>query len=657
MKTKRMICLLLSVLMVLGMLSACGSNQTEAPNNTQEPTPGQTQDPAPDQTQEPTAEPEPVLELNETLQQVCDLGIADIEVLARAEDICTRAEAVDMLARVYEMRKGEKSLYLNDMASAFGEDDLSKSATRYYFAQAIYYSAMEDHFDAEYVDWLAWIEYCDSKEWGGTWPDASMIGIYNDGNAGEGGLWDFCSDMDKVSEPPSDHPEALYPVEYGNFFAANYALCAYDRRNGRKIMELDENNRFHPHEAMTIEQVAETTLRYYYYFGDRAEMVAYTDTYTFDTSIITSELLTKETTLPGASCEKLPSEWRGTLIFNGRAPTGFLDRMPDKHYYEYMIQAVKDAGFNFVGITFDFSRLQGPNLQVGMLNETRLKELDQVIAWCMERDIHVDLRCCGVGGLSYDAGDYWYQWNHDAPNTTEYAAEFAALWKALAQRYADIPNCYLSFNLNCEPEVDSESQYAAFFGPAVNAIREADPDRCIIADIHSGGLTGKSMAEIGVALSYHAYDPREFCCLTMENQDDAEYLSTVTWPFTASDGKTYDAEAVLDSQIPGSISANELAATAEEYGVGFMVGEWGIFGNGLTRNRYPDETIQAFLNDMADTLAEKGYGWCYGNFHYPYSIACFAPAVETGDYVKVEGTPLYIEQKMMGWFQEINGVT
>lgn len=330
--------------------------------------------------------------------------------------------------------------------------------------------------------------------------------------------------------------------------------------------------------------------------------------------------------------------------------------MPDKHYYEYEIKAVKDAGFNFVGITFDFSRLQGPELQTGMLNENRLKELDQVIAWCMERDIHIDLRCCGVGGLSYDAGQYWYQWNNNAPNTTEYAAEFAALWKALAQRYADIPNCYLSFNLNCEPEVNSESQYAAFFGPAVNAIREADPDRCIIADIHCGGLTGESMAKMGVALSYHAYDPREFCCLTLENQDDAEYLATVTWPFTASDGKTYDAQAVLDSQIPNSISANELAATAEEYGVGFMIGEWGIFGDGLTRNRYPDETIEAFLKDMAKTMTEKGYGWCYGNFHYPYSIACFAPAVESAEYVKVEGTPLYIEKKMMGWFREVNGV-
>ena len=650
MKMKHIISLLLSFVMVLGMLSGCGNNRPE----TTDPV----QNTAPSQTQATTEVTEPVPQLGEALQEVYDLGIADMELLLRSEDVCTRAEAIEMLAEAYAMRRGEKSMYLKDMVDAFDADRLADSATRYYLAQAIYFSAVEVQYGDDYVSWSDWIEYCDSKEWGGIWPDGSIIGFplgaSDDMTAGEGGLWEYCADLGDIDIAPA--ADALYTVDYGSCFAVNYAMVAYDRRDGTKIMELDENSNFRPHETMTVAQVAEAALRYYHYFEDKAEMVSYADTYTFDTSIITPELLAKETTLPDASCAELPSEWRGTLIYNGRMPAGFLDRMPDKHYYEYMFQTVKDAGLNFVGITFDFSRLQGPELQTGMLNETRLKELDQVIAWCMERDIHVDLRCCGMGGQPEDVGEYWYQWNLDAPNTTEYAPEFAALWKALAQRYADIPNCYLSFNLYVEPGVNSESQYAAFFGPAVTAIREADPDRCIIADIHSSGLTGECMAKMGVALSFHAYDPREFCCLTLENQNDTEYLSTVKWPFTASDGKTYNAEAVLDSQIPNSISANELAATAKEYGVGFMIGEWGIFGEGLTRYRYPDETIEAFLKDMADTMEEKGYGWCYGNFHYPYSIACFAPAVVTGDYVKVEGTPLYIEQKMMGWFQEINGV-
>ena len=644
---KKIVSFILSMAIVLGLFAACGQNpDTDTEILQTNPT----------QVQTPTEATTPSPVLSKTLHQVYELGIADMDLLLRAEEVCTRAEAAGMLAKVHEMQYGQKSVYLYDMVDAFEVEEWSAPVTRFYFAQAIFCSAMETVFDFEYENWYVWACNCTENDPGYAWNDAQVMGIRLDGTPGEGGVWDFCPDLQEIESAPADDPNTRHMVDYGSSPAVNYAMLAYDRRDGNKVMELDENNLFRPYEAMTVGQVDEAALRYYHYFEPAAEMVAYADTHTFDTSIIKAELLAKETTLPDASCEKLPDQWRGTLIYNGRVIHQALDCMPDKHYNEYEIQAVKDAGFNFVGITFDFSRLQGPELQTGMLNETRLKELDQVIAWCMERDIHIDLRCCGVGGLSYDAGDYWYQWNHDAPNTTEYAQEFAALWKALAQRYAGIPNCYLSFNLLVEPEVNSDQQYAAFFGPAVDAIREADPDRCIIADIHCGGLTGKSMAEMGVALSYHAYDPREFCCLTLENQDDAEYLATVTWPFTASDGNTYDAEAVLDSPIDHSVSANELAATAEKYGVGFMVGEWGIFGNGLTRNRYPDETIEAFLKDMANTLEEKGYGWCYGNFHYPYSIACFAPAVKTGDYVKVEGTPLYIEQKMMGWFQEINGI-
>lgn len=626
MKMKPIISLILSAVMILGM-------------------------------QVSTEATEPESQLNEALQEICDLGIADRDLLLRAEDACTRAEAADMLAKVHEMQHNSKSRYLNDMVEGFEEEEWSAPVTRFYFAQALYCSAMEMVFDFEYENWYVWACNCTENDPGYAWPDAQVIGIRLDGTPGEGGVWDFCPDLQECETSPADVPDERHMVDFGSSPAVNYAMLLYDRRDGRKVMELDENNYFRPRETMTIEQVAEATLRYYHSFEPTAEMVSYADTPTFDSAIITPELLAKESTLPDASCEKLPNEWRGILLYDGRVSHQALDCMPDKHYYEYEIQAVKDAGFNFVGITFDFSRLQGPELQNGMLNETRLKELDQVIAWCIERDIHVDLRCGGVGGLSLETSfDEWAQWNHDAPNGTEYVEEFASLWKALAKRYAAIPNSYLSFNLLGEAEVNSDLQLAAFFGPAVDAIREVSPERCIIIDIHSGGLTGKTMAEIGVALCYHAYAPREFSSLTEENQDDSAYLSTVTWPFITSNGETYDAEEVLNSPIEHSVSANELAAIAEEHGVGFMIGEWGVFGMGLTRNRYPDETLQAFLMDMANAMAEKGYGWSYGNFHYPCTVACFAPAVETGNYIKVEGSPLYIEQKMLGWFQEINGV-
>ena len=114
------------------------------------------------------------------------------------------------------------------------------------------------------------------------------------------------------------------------------------------------------------------------------------------------------------------------------------------------------------------------------------------------------------------------------------------------------------------PQKSSDQTLYFLFVLIQKMVIEADPDRCIIADIHAGGLTGESMGKLGVAFSYHAYDPRGFGVLTEENQNDAAYLSTVQWPFTASDGITYDAETVLNSRLHNGVSANELAATAHK---------------------------------------------------------------------------------------------
>lgn len=639
MKHKRMISLLLTAAMICGLLTGCQNTPSESISPS-----------TPD-----VSTVEPALELSDTLQQVYDLGIADMDILGRANEICTKEESIGMLAKVHELRYGTSSKYLADpgiIAESKGEE-----TTRYYFAQALFFSAMESVHDTPYEYFDQWIHYCNENQIDSIWPDSQVITQRLDGDVGEGGVWDICPDLSEIDNPANTE-EMRWGLDYGISPAVNYAMLTYDRTNGKKVLEVDENFNFRPFETMTVEQVAEATLRYYNSFEPAAEMVAYAETATFDNSIITPELLTKETTLPDATCAELPSEWRGVLMYDmGRVTSQALACNPDKRVYEHEIQSMKDAGFNFVGLAFDFSVLQGPVPVEGKLNETRLKELDQVIAWCMERDIHVDLRCSGIGGLTKDTSpEIWAQWNHDSVNGLDYAPEFAALWKALAQRYADIPNCYLSFNLMIEPEINNDDQYAAFFGPAVEAIREVTSDRCIVSDIHCGGLTGKAMAEMGVALSYHAYDPREFCVVDYALQDNTDYLHSITWPYTDSNGKTYNAHTVLDSVIPGSVSANELAALAEDYGVGFMIGEFGIFTTLMPYNRYSDETISAYYRDMVNTMAEKGYGWCGGVWDGTYGVVSYYPGIKTASYEQVDDHTFYIDKAMFDLFQELNGV-
>lgn len=141
MKTKQVICLILSLIVLLSIFAGCQAKPEAVADAPAADVPAQ--EPEPSQTQTAPEPETPAPQLSETLQQVYDLGLADLDLLQRAEDECTRAEAVSMLAKAYELRNGEKSLYLHDMASAFDADFLSESSTRYYFAQALYYSAME----------------------------------------------------------------------------------------------------------------------------------------------------------------------------------------------------------------------------------------------------------------------------------------------------------------------------------------------------------------------------------------------------------------------------------------------------------------------------------------------------------------------------------
>ncbi len=630
MQIKKNRCLLLCLTVLVGMLAGCANQE-------------------PNENEQMDSEPN----VSDSLYPVYALGIADLDVLERAGDICTRAEAAEMLARVHEVQYGTSSKYLADPEVV--EED--KETSRYYFAQALYFSAMESFYDVPYENYDQWATYCSENESQTIWPDSQVIAQRLDGTVGEGGVWDICLDLTEI-ESPADETGMRYWIDFGSSPAVNYAMLTYDRTDGKKVLEPDGDFNFRPFETMTIQQVAEAALRYYNSFEPDAKMVPYGEITTFDPSIITPELLGKATTLPDATCAELPAQWHGTLVFDiGRVTLQALDCMPDKRIYEHEIQTVKEAGFNFIGLVFDFSVLQGPVPQTGTLNETRLKELDQIIAWCMERDIHVDLRCVSPGGLTKDDSfEDWVQWNHDAVYNEDYAFEFASLWKTLAQRYADIPNCYLSFNLMIEPECSSEEVYATFFTPAVEAIREVSPERCIIADIHCGGLTGEAMAELGVALSYHAYDPREFCVVDYTLQDNTDYLHNVTWPFTASNGKTYDAVSVLDSPIENSVSANELAATAEKYGVGFMIGEFGVFTTNMPYNRYTDDTLSAYYRDMVSAMSEKGYGWCGGVWHGSYGLVSSYPAIKDADYEQVGEHAFYIDRAMFDLFQELNGV-
>lgn len=681
---------ILSLLLVLSLLlSGCGGTAAEESAQSAPETAAVETTQAP--TTEPTLSPEEELynSLPGRMQQAVDVGIVELSQLDDLTRICTGAEAAQMLQNARAIKCGGESIILSQVKDSIHADI---EVTRYWMAQMMFAAEMEPYSSSmseeylEYLHHLIWeIDYFSDDV-----PDVVNVSFHqpqwivseNYGTVSHTSMkqdrFDKWADQDAViahgymtgivdflegSWEVKDKPEEWVKyVDYGSPNAMGFALLFYDRTTGEKLMPWNENLAFLPREKMTVEAVAEAALRYYNYFPEEVAMLPYAEVPAYDSSIITDDLLTKETTLPEASCQYLPKEWRGVEVRDLLYVDG-VDAKVDARIYESEIQLIKDAGFNYVRILFDFEYYMSEIADLfhifskkpgeGMMNETHLKELDQIIAWCMERDIHVNLVCTDVIGWSDQAIP-------DAIlSKPSNAKPMAEQWQVLARRYAEIPNTYLSFTLYDNPPIWQDARFGAFFGSVVEAIREVSPERCIIADL-SLKATGESMAQLGVALSTRAVLPGEFEIEPRAQTKETEKLfASAAWPYEKN-GKVYDGAATMQTYENWIKSApDHVAAVAQQYGVGFMVSSWAPFvsyGNSVRRDRFNDDLMQAFLADMTQTMTDRGYGWCYGNWFSFVGIGAAYPAIHSTTYTKVNNAPLYIDDETFAWFQEINGV-
>ena len=138
--------------------------------------------------------------------------------------------------------------------------------------------------------------------------EALLIGNPNldEGMIAGGPVWDLLVDAEVLFE---GGPSMERHHDFGNWWVAQVAFSMYDRVTGEKVLDMDEEQKWNPAQKMTIRDAAEAAVRYWRFFEEPAVKVAFADAGTYDTSIITDELLHKETMLPANSCQHLPAEW------------------------------------------------------------------------------------------------------------------------------------------------------------------------------------------------------------------------------------------------------------------------------------------------------------------------------------------------------------
>ena len=558
---KRLTTLLLVFVMVLS-LTACGSAPAGmVPAKIMPETISElTTEPTSEPTTEPTLSAEELFiqSLPEKLRQAYELGIVDLTLLEELERPCTTAEAAGILQQVYKLRFCEDSWMLTN---AVTEENLAEAATRGWFMTMMYAADAESLVGIDesksYADNLKKLTWS-QKKYGQDLADA-LLGEYtgtgyvlvDDGDGVSGRYISAYGEYAGAAKMVADRKDFD-----GDIVVISYALTRYDRVTGEKLMTWDGEKKLHFLDEMTVQEVVETGLRYFRALESK-ETVPYEEVSPFDETIITPELLSRETTLPEASSSHLPDEWHGIYYT-------YSAKMED-HALESDIQTIKDAGFNFIRCALNFTHFYGFNPEEGKIHEGRMKELDQLLAWCMERDIHLNISL---------------YWNYDWPDgfssdqlvrQTKYSKSIADTWTVFARRYADIPGQYLSFTLLDHAWGSTDEENGAFLSPAAEAVQKISPCRCIIAKVGQGEVSGAAIASKGVALTSNCTWGEDFY-FTDYYSDRKSTMQKAVWPYE-EDGEIVDGNAALSKNTKGKAknAPDAVAATAREHGVGYMV--------------------------------------------------------------------------------------
>lgn len=674
---KRLICCLLVLCLTLS-LAACGGGEntvvaTESVMETTVPTT--------EPTTEATLSPEEQLlsSIPERTRQAYELGLVALEQLEDLERSVTIGEAVQMLQRAYTLRNGTQSSLLNDIGQL---NCTQESACLGWIGRlpiALYVEALEPD---SYQDYIQWMNYIVKYAKNGTLYEmlpATNISLYWDNDStlfqASWGWYElgWTTKMGNIfyNDVMTENTQLEECSGHGSLLA--FSALMYDQTTGLKVVECSANNTIAVDQIMTVESMAEMTRRLYYSFYVEPDPVAYEECVTAEPSILTEELLNRQTNLPDASCAHLPSEWHGVAMDDLRTYYDDGAYHYDGEIFEYEIQAVKDAGFNYIGLQLDFSWLQGSGYHRGdpldgKLDLNRLKTLDQILAWCMERDIHLDIRCAGSGGHNEDIHKVWN-------DSAEDAQKFAEIWKVLAERYAQVPNTYLSFTLlehtrrgNENPTHNAyldpaegwwnqQKEAVDFVKPAVEAIRSISPERCMIVDISGRVAAGEEVLELGVALAMDMSAQNDFFVIPSKQYLNQDFYLNMQWPYNG----TCTAESMMDSDVHWK-TLREVATMAQENGLGFMISGWGelpfVWHGTLKRPtvRYSDATYQSFILDVTQTLESYNYGWCYEVWYGTNGITFSAPLIQNVTYEQIGDYPMYYDTAMLSWFRKINNI-
>lgn len=404
---------------------------------------------------------------SEEVGRAVSMGIGEV----KPEDaVVTYAEFFTMLDRVVELAAPDK---LADWQAQFPQARAAADAmTRYEGMKAVLKCAVAlgGDFVTFNVDWLPLNNKIGEKVWG---------------------------EIDRITNPDRYIPND-YPYQGGGFaredfsewddasVAYRYSYARVSLVNNQSIFDYDEaENSMLPDLPFTYEAAMLAAIRLLESTSAQSDFIALTDlnAITYDPAIITDDLLQRANARPQVSQDNLPL-LKG-LVFGGEYSfTG----MP---VTEAELRNVANWGFNSARVMLTFQTLF--DMDVTTVQETKLKQLDKLVAAAMKYNLHLNLVTFSMPGrwADFDPLTFTSIGEFDLFTNAEKQKQAVAIWTMLAERYKDVPSSALSFsplwetlnsNLSTGLPVDSytETDVAKVFDLLVAAIRQQDADRLVI---------------------------------------------------------------------------------------------------------------------------------------------------------------------------------
>ncbi|MFW5745146.1 MAG: glycoside hydrolase family 5 protein, partial [Spirochaetota bacterium] len=211
---------------------------------------------------------------------------------------------------------------------------------------------------------------------------------------------------------------------------------------------------------------------------------------------------------------------------------------------------MRDWGFDFVRVPACYT-LWTEDADPFRIAESGLEKIDRVVRLGQEYGLHVSFNFHRGPGYSVnrERDEPFNLWkDQDALDA------FCLHWRTLAKRYRGIASGDLSFDLVNEPPPPGEGRpplypmtrddHERVVRAAVATIREADPDRLVVADgMGYGRIPAAELADLDLAQSCRAYEPMGV------SHYQASWVNGMEWPYPQWPGGYHFGEAWGPSEL------------------------------------------------------------------------------------------------------------